>query len=94
VPTVGVSELRPAFWGIVLALPVDELVGIPLSGGIAPHVARSPEVGDEGTLAVLVGSGVSVVASVVVVSSQARRHRRRAAAPRPSRSRSSAARPS
>jgi NhaA family Na+:H+ antiporter len=130
VPSVGVSELRPAFWGIVLALPVGKLVGITLFGGIAAHVARSParptlrladvalvgvlggigftvsllmnelafarspEVVDEGTLAVLIGSGVSVVASVVVVSSQARRHRRRAAAPQPSRSSSSAARPS
>jgi len=39
--------------------------------------ARRPEVADEGTLAVLLGSSVALAASAIVVSAVARRHRRR-----------------
>ncbi|HEV7565737.1 MAG TPA: Na+/H+ antiporter NhaA, partial [Microbacteriaceae bacterium] len=38
--------------------------------------ARSPEVHDEGTLAVLLGSGISIVVAAVLVSLRARHYRR------------------
>ncbi|HEY0261361.1 MAG TPA: Na+/H+ antiporter NhaA, partial [Lacisediminihabitans sp.] len=38
--------------------------------------ARRPEVADEGTLAVLLGSTVSIVVSAILVSRLAARHRR------------------
>ncbi|PZE75427.1 Na+/H+ antiporter NhaA [Curtobacterium sp. MCBD17_019] len=118
VPAVGFGALSPAFWAIVLALPVGKVVGITLFGGVATQVFRHPErptlslsavatvgvlggvgftvsllmnelafvrtprVADQGTLAVLVGSGVAMVASAVVVALGARRARsERAAAP-------------
>lgn len=118
VPAVGFGALSPAFWAIVLALPVGKVVGITLFGGVATHVfrhperptlslsavatvgvlggvgftvsllmnelafVRTPQVADQGTLAVLVGSGVAMVASAVVVALGARRARsERAAAP-------------
>jgi NhaA family Na+:H+ antiporter len=124
IPSVSASELSPAFWGILVALPVGKLAGIAVAGGIALRLAsrrgsrvlegreivlvallggigftvsllmnelafaRSPEVVDEGTLAVLLGSTVSILASAVFVSSAARRARARrspAAAPQPRR---------
>jgi NhaA family Na+:H+ antiporter len=45
---------------------------------------RSPEVADEGTLAVLLGSSIAIVLSAVLVSRLAARHRREAAAARAS----------
>ncbi|WP_144766301.1 Na+/H+ antiporter NhaA [Curtobacterium sp. 9128] len=115
VPAVGIGELSPTFWAVVLALPVGKVVGITLFGAAATRVFRgqgrpslsfssivtvgvlggigftvsllmnelafagSGEVVDEGVLAVLVGSGIAMVASAVVVSVKARRHRARRA---------------
>lgn len=113
VPAVGISELSPTFWAVVLALPVGKVVGITVFGAIATRVFRAPgrstlsfwsivtvgvlggigftvsllmnelafarneEILDEGVLAVLVGSGIAIVASAVVVSLRARHHRAR-----------------
>lgn len=123
VPQVRPSELDPAFWGILVALPVGKVVGITLAGligafiaralvrraGTAPAATRSrvltlpdllvvgalggvgftvsllmnelafaglPEVADEGTIAVLLGSGVAIVASAVAVSLRSAHYRR------------------
>ncbi|WP_413451195.1 Na+/H+ antiporter NhaA [Georgenia phoenicis] len=114
IPSVPLSELSPAFWGIVLALPVGKIVGIMAGGWLGARFVRAggttlggqellaagalggigftvsllmnelayadnPAVADEGTLAVLVGSGISMVIAAVVVSRLARRYRRREA---------------
>lgn len=40
IPQIAVSEISPAFWGIVVALPVGKLLGITLFGWIGTTVAR------------------------------------------------------
>lgn len=35
VPSVSMSELSPAFWGILVALPVGKIIGIALAGYVA-----------------------------------------------------------
>lgn len=117
VPSMGLGQLSPVFWAIVVALPVGKLVGITVAGSIASRVFRDPdparreatlgvgelvavamlggigftvsllmnelafatsaEIVDEGTLAVLVGSGVSIVVAAVLVSRLKRAARRR-----------------
>jgi NhaA family Na+:H+ antiporter len=113
IPAVGIRELSPMFWGVVLALPVGKVIGITLFGAIAGRLFRGPgrttlslgsvitvgvlggigftvsllmnelafaaneEIVDEGVLAVLVGSGIAMVASAVLVSVRARRYRQR-----------------
>jgi NhaA family Na+:H+ antiporter len=113
VPAVGIRDLSPTFWGVVLALPVGKVIGITLFGAIAGRLFRGPgrsalsfgsvvtvgvlggigftvsllmnelafaaneEIVDEGVLAVLVGSGIAMVASAVLVSVRARRYRQR-----------------
>jgi NhaA family Na+:H+ antiporter len=117
IPQVAPSQLAPAFWGILIALPVGKLIGITLGGWLAgfvgprtdeqgrhPHLslpalitagalggvgftvsllmnelafAGAPEVADEGTLAVLLGSAVSIVLAAVLVSRLAAPYRRR-----------------
>ncbi len=46
VPSVGIAELSPAFWAILIALPVGKLVGITAGGFVAaaltPRRARVP----------------------------------------------------
>jgi Na+:H+ antiporter, NhaA family len=112
IPAVRPSELSPAFWGIVVALPVGKLLGISLAGWLGRSIAvrrgrsalrladilmvaclggigftvsllmselafaGSREVADEGTLAVLLGSGVAMVVAAFVVSARARTYRR------------------
>lgn len=121
VPAVSPAQLDPAFWGIVVGLPVGKIVGITLAGlvgglvmravarraGAAPRVSRAltlpdlvvvgalggvgftvsllmnelafaglPEVADEGTIAVLLGSGVAIVASAIAVSLRSAHYRR------------------
>lgn len=65
------------------ALPVGELVLVAALGGIGFTVSllmndlaftRSVEITDEGTLAVLLGSAVSIVVAAVLVSTASRRH--------------------
>ncbi|UXN24044.1 Na+/H+ antiporter NhaA [Curtobacterium flaccumfaciens] len=113
IPAVGISELSPTFWAVVVALPVGKVIGITLFGTIATRIFRSPgrsslsffsiitvgvlggigftvsllmnklafarneEILDEGVLAVLVGSGIAIVASAVVVTLRARAYRAR-----------------
>ncbi|WP_158865053.1 Na+/H+ antiporter NhaA [Leifsonia sp. AG29] len=112
IPDVAPSQLSPAFWAILVALPVGKIVGITIGGwlgsltrpreergrisvlalvtigalgGIGFTVsllmnelafAGSDDVRAEGTLAVLLGSSVAIVASGVLVSVLARRNRR------------------
>lgn len=116
IPDVGIAQLSPAFWGIVIALPVGKLLGITALGWIGQKVVASrtlpgaskplavPDliavgmlggigftvsllmnelafVGnrpiiDEGTLAVLLGSGISIVGAGAIVSLRARHYRR------------------
>ena len=112
VPQVSPNELDPAFWGILVGLPVGKVVGITLAGLLGGLIARPrtgtpltfgdlivvgalggigftvsllmnelafarlPDVADEGTLAVLLGSGVAIVLSAVAVTVRSRRYRR------------------
>lgn len=112
VPQVRPSELDPAFWGILVGLPVGKIVGILLAGWLGAVVARRrsathltsgdllivgalggigftvsllmnelafaglPDVADEGTLAVLLGSGVAMVLSAILVSLRSRWYQR------------------
>ncbi|MGA1838011.1 Na+/H+ antiporter NhaA [Herbiconiux sp. 11R-BC] len=118
IPQVSPAQLAPAFWGILIALPVGKLIGITLGGWLSSFVGRrradatgsprpqlslqglvtagalggvgftvsllmnelafasSPEVADEGTLAVLLGSAVSIVLAAILVSRLAAYYRR------------------
>ncbi|MCU1482841.1 MAG: sodium:proton antiporter [Subtercola sp.] len=114
IPSVGIAELSPAFWGILVALPVGKLVGITVAGWLGSRFVgkRAPassvlsladlvmigglggigftvsllmnelafkgvdEVIDEGTLAVLLGSAVSIVVASVLVARRSRAYRR------------------
>jgi len=112
IPAVSPAELSPAFWGILVALPVGKLVGIALGGWLGSFTrpkaerARIPVLGlvtvgalggigftvsllmnelafagsatvrAEGTLAVLLGSAVSIVLAGILVTTLARRNRR------------------
>ncbi|BDZ49626.1 Na(+)/H(+) antiporter NhaA 3 [Frondihabitans sucicola] len=117
VPSVGLGQLSPVFWAIVVALPVGKLIGITIAGSVASRIFRDPdparrsqtlstvelvtvamlggigftvsllmnelafkksaEIVDEGTLAVLLGSAISIVVAAVLVSSLKRADRRR-----------------
>jgi NhaA family Na+:H+ antiporter len=112
VPAVPIGGLSPAFWGILVALPVGKLIGITLGGWIGGRIgsrssgqptgmldtlvvaalggigftvsllmnelafAHSDVVRDEGVLAVLLGSSVSIVAGGIAVALLAKRYRR------------------
>lgn len=113
IPQVRPSELDPAFWGILVGLPVGKIVGVTIVGGIATwFVGRRkghtpltwadiltvgalagigftvsllmnelafreyPDVIDQGTLAVLIGSGAAMVVSAVLVTMRSRHYRR------------------
>ena len=111
IPAVAPAQLSPAFWAILVALPIGKLVGITAGGLIGAAIFRGrpgalrwpdllpvaalggvgftvsllmnelafrdhPVVIDEGTLAVLLGSGVAIVVSAFAVSWRARHYRR------------------
>lgn len=114
-PNVGLGDLTPAFWGIVIGLPVGKILGVMAGGWLASRGTRRhgapalgmmelvtagslagigftvsllmnelafervPTIADEGTLAVLLGSGISILIAAVLVSALAARHRARAA---------------
>ncbi|WP_431801463.1 Na+/H+ antiporter NhaA [Microbacterium sp. bgisy203] len=40
IPAVAPSQLQPAFWGIVIALPVGKIIGISLFGWISLQIGR------------------------------------------------------
>jgi len=42
IPAVSVGELSPAFWGVLVALPVGKIVGISLAGAAAQRMLRHP----------------------------------------------------
>ena len=65
IPAVSVSELSPAFWGILVALPVGKLIGISLAGWLGGLFAgkRSGvglKIGDLLVVASLGGVGFTV----------------------------------
>jgi NhaA family Na+:H+ antiporter len=121
VPQVTPSELDPAFWGIVVGLPVGKIVGITIAGLLGGLLVRAragsgargaaaqrpltlvdlavvgslggigftvsllmnelafaglPEIANEGTVAVLIGSGIAIVVSAIVVSARSAHYRR------------------
>jgi Na+:H+ antiporter, NhaA family len=112
VPQVSPAQLDPAFWGILVGLPIGKILGITLVGLLGGMFARPktgtpltfgdlvvvgalggigftvsllmnelafaglPGVADEGTLAVLIGSGVAIIISAVAVTAQSRRYQR------------------
>jgi Na+:H+ antiporter, NhaA family len=113
IPQVRPSELDPAFWGILVGLPVGKIIGITLVGGLATLVVHRrtgvkpltwadiltvgalggigftvsllmnelafrefPDVADEGTVAVLLGSSAAMILSAVAVSLRSRHYRR------------------
>src|SRR4051794_39943502 len=112
IPAVAPSDLSPAFWGILVALPVGKVIGISLGGWLGSFTRPKAERGrisllgmvtigalggigftvsllmnelafagdelvrSEGTLAVLLGSAVAIVASGLLVTALARRNRR------------------
>ncbi|MFF2372535.1 Na+/H+ antiporter NhaA [Agromyces sp. NPDC058110] len=116
VPQVRPSDLDPAFWGILVGLPVGKIVGIMLIGGIGTFFARkrtgarltlgdlamvgtlggigftvsllmnelafagNVDVANEGTLAVLLGSGIAIVLSGIAVTVRSNQYRRKGAA--------------
>ncbi len=42
IPAVSPTQLSPAFWAVLLALPVGKIVGIALAGAMAQRVAHVP----------------------------------------------------
>ncbi|WP_082716900.1 Na+/H+ antiporter NhaA [Microterricola viridarii] len=65
IPAVSVSQLSPAFWGILVALPVGKLLGITLAGWLSGLVASkfggvSLKIGDLLVVASLGGVGFTV----------------------------------
>jgi NhaA family Na+:H+ antiporter len=113
VPQVQPAQLDPAFWGILVGLPVGKVIGIVGAGLLGGLIARrrsgTPlrpadlavvgalggigftvsllmnelafaslvDVRDQGTLAVLLGSGVAIALSAVIVTLRSRQYRRR-----------------
>jgi NhaA family Na+:H+ antiporter len=63
-PTVGISELSPAFWGVLVALPVGKVIGITAGAMIAMSLAGRREkrmpLGDVVAIAGLGGIGFTV----------------------------------
>jgi Na+:H+ antiporter, NhaA family len=63
-PSVGVGQLSPAFWAIVIALPVGKLIGITAGASVAIAVTRhrgeTPPLGDVIVVASLGGIGFTV----------------------------------
>lgn len=112
IPQVRPSELDPAFWGILIGLPVGKVIGIVIAGGLGTLAAKDRTstrltiadlvavgalggigftvsllmnelafegrsgVADQGTLAVLLGSGAAIALSAAVVSLRSRQYRR------------------
>ena len=66
IPDVGVDELNPVFWGILVALPVGKLIGITAGAMIARQLAPKREraaalsIGDVLVVASLGGIGFTV----------------------------------
>jgi NhaA family Na+:H+ antiporter len=56
IPTVPLSELSPAFWGVLIALPVGKIVGISLFGWVSLRLGR-PENGPPLAFADLMAAG-------------------------------------
>jgi NhaA family Na+:H+ antiporter len=61
-PAVGVASLSPAFWAVLVALPVGKLIGITVGAIIAGRIGHSPglPVADVIALAGLGGIGFTV----------------------------------
>lgn len=42
IPAVSPSELQPAFWGVLVALPVGKIIGISVFGWLSLRIGRRP----------------------------------------------------
>ena len=65
VPTSSVADLSPAFWAVLIALPVGKLIGVTLGALVAANFTREPRetrmpVGDVIAVAGLAGIGFTV----------------------------------
>lgn len=65
IPSVSLGELSPAFWGILVALPVGKLIGITLAGWLgglfaAKNTGAGLKIGDLLVVASLGGVGFTV----------------------------------
>jgi NhaA family Na+:H+ antiporter len=63
IPTANITELSPAFWAVIVALPVGKLVGITAGALLAMSLTRSGDgmpVGDIIAVAGLGGIGFTV----------------------------------
>lgn len=65
VPTSSVADLSPAFWAVLIALPVGKLIGVTLGALVAANFTREPRetqmpLGDVIAVAGLAGIGFTV----------------------------------
>ena len=112
IPTASVADLSPAFWAVIVALPIGKIVGITAGAAIAAALAgrrsrgqqlpitdviavaalggigftvsllmnelafeSQPEVADEVTLAVIIGSVLAAIIGGVLTAFRARAYR-------------------
>lgn len=78
IPAVAPTDLSPAFWGVLIALPLGKLLGISLAGALAQRLFRQPDAqplaaGDLLAAGALGGIGftVSLLLSELAFSGQA-----------------------
>lgn len=69
IPAVSMGELSPAFWGVLVALPVGKIVGVSLFGWIALRIGRTegtPSLRFADLLAVAALSGIGFTVSLLL----------------------------
>jgi NhaA family Na+:H+ antiporter len=69
IPAVSMGELSPAFWGVLVALPVGKIVGVSLFGWIALRIGRkegAPSLRFADLLAVAALSGIGFTVSLLL----------------------------
>ena len=68
IPVVSLGELSPAFWGVLVGLPVGKIVGISLFGWIAMRVGKGdmPKLAFADLLAVGALGGIGFTVSLLL----------------------------